>query len=374
MLIERHIFREWLKGFLLSCGVILGILFLSVVYDEFPDLLGYGASIPKVATYFFLLGPTFLPGILPLTLLISILFVFSGLHRNHEITAMRAAGFSLYRISLPIWIAGTALALLLLWLNADLVPRSMDAASAYRESLRDRLLRDSPTAVANIRELGFFEGEVTLDDGQDGSRMWFFDRFDPRTGEARGLHLYERTGDGEDWRRTRASHAQWDPEEKRWRLGPGQTVIYDPATGEPERLQRFEGARLEAGQASPAVMLALRQRPKDLSLFATREILQTLPRGHPEAAPYQVRAHSLLASPLTCLMIVGLAIPFAVAGVRTHPFVGISKSVGLFFFFFILASISTLLGERQILPPVVAAWLPLVAGTITGLILLHRHR
>jgi len=374
MLIALYIFREWLKGFLLAGGLILGILVLSVLYDDFPDLLGYGASASEMATYFFLLGPGFLPGILPLTLLISILFIFSGLHRHNEITALRAAGFSLYRISFPIWIAGTALSLLLLWLNADLVPRSMDAAEAYRETLRDRSLRQSPTAVVDIHELGFFQSSVTLEDGDKGSRMWFFDRFDPRSGEASGLHLYERTQTGEDWRRTRGESAEWLPETQQWRLGQGQRVLYDPTTGEPEQVLRFESTVLEAGQATPEIMLALRQRPKNLSLFAVRKILQTLPRGHPEAAPYEVRYHSLLASPLTCLMIVGLAIPFAVAGVRTHPFVGISKSVGLFFFFFLLASISTLLGERQILAPVIAAWLPLVAGTLTGLGLLYRHR
>ncbi|MEM9227640.1 MAG: LptF/LptG family permease, partial [Verrucomicrobiota bacterium] len=63
--------------------------------------------------------------------------------------------------------------------------------------------------------------------------------------------------------------------------------------------------------------------------------------------------------PFRCLVVVGIAIPFAVAGVRTNPLVGVSKSVGLFVLYFVVASVSRLLGEQGLLPMLVSAWLPL---------------
>ncbi|MGE9293614.1 MAG: LptF/LptG family permease, partial [Puniceicoccales bacterium] len=55
-----------------------------------------------------------------------------------------------------------------------------------------------------------------------------------------------------------------------------------------------------------------------------------------------------------------IAIPFAVAGVRTNPVVGVSKSVGLFALYYVVSSVCRMLGEQSLLPLLISAWLPLV--------------
>ena len=55
---------------------------------------------------------------------------------------------------------------------------------------------------------------------------------------------------------------------------------------------------------------------------------------------------------------VGIAVPFALAGVRTNPMVGVSKAMGFFAIFYVLMSIASIFGERQIIPAMLAAWIP----------------
>ena len=55
---------------------------------------------------------------------------------------------------------------------------------------------------------------------------------------------------------------------------------------------------------------------------------------------------------------VGIAVPFALTGVRTNPMVGVSKAMGFFAIFFVLISIASIFGERQIIPAMLAAWIP----------------
>lgn len=45
-----------------------------------------------------------------------------------------------------------------------------------------------------------------------------------------------------------------------------------------------------------------------------------------------------MVQPFACIIVVAIAIPFSVAGVRTNPMVGVSKTVGLFFVYFVLDS------------------------------------
>ena len=58
------------------------------------------------------------------------------------------------------------------------------------------------------------------------------------------------------------------------------------------------------------------------------------------------------------LIVIAIAIPFAVSGVRVNPAVGVSKSIGLFFLYYLLSNFAASLATKQILDPMFAAWLP----------------
>ena len=117
-LIDRYVFKEWAVGFALTLGVIVGILILQNMYDSLPDLLDVGASVSEVCYYYTLSLPAYLPAILPIAFLVSLLFSLGTQHRNNEIIAMRASGASLLRISRSLWLAGLALSGLLFYLTA----------------------------------------------------------------------------------------------------------------------------------------------------------------------------------------------------------------------------------------------------------------
>ena len=71
----------------------------------------------------------------------------------------------------------------------------------------------------------------------------------------------------------------------------------------------------------------------------------------------------LLADTLGPLIILAIAIPFAASGVRVSPAVGVSKSIGLFFLYYVLSNLAVVLGGRGYLEPVWAAIMPNLAMT-----------
>ena len=108
-LIDRYVLKEWAMAFALTLGVVLGILILQNMYDSLPDLMEAGADVNQIVFYYVLALPGHMPTILPITFLVSLLFSMGSLHRNNEITAIRAAGCSLFRISRALWLAGLLL-------------------------------------------------------------------------------------------------------------------------------------------------------------------------------------------------------------------------------------------------------------------------
>ncbi|CAA6676792.1 MULTISPECIES: LptF/LptG family permease [unclassified Lentimonas] len=353
-LIDRYILKEWAVGFALTLGVIVGILILQNMYDSLPDLLEIGASVGEVAFYYVLALPAYLPAILPIAFLVSLLFSLGTLHRNNEITAMRASGAGLFRITRSLWGAGLVLSGLLFYLTASLVPQSVERARTFFENLEYAALADDNTQA---KELGLVYN-LGFDNRKDG-RLWFMDRFSERAWLGLGVNVHTRGADGQELNRISASEAYYDDTQRHWVFLNGRELMLDPETGDPLRTLQFKEKTFEAFDEDPTLMLALHKKPKSLSLFELRRIIETVPpEENPAVDAYLVRYYSLLAAPFSCLVVVGLAVPFAVSGVRTNPMIGISKCMGYFLVFYILMSVATILGDRQLIPALMAAWLP----------------
>ena len=109
-------------------------------------------------------------------------------------------------------------------------------------------------------------------------------------------------------------------------------------------------------------MLIIDRKPTELSFNQLRRITEYFSaEDNPKFLRYEVRYYSLLFDTLGPLIIIAIAIPFAVSGMRVSPAVGVSKSVGLFFIYFILTNIATPLGAKGILEPMWAAMMPNLA-------------
>ncbi|MFU8848156.1 MAG: LptF/LptG family permease [Opitutales bacterium] len=352
-LIDRYIFKEWLVGFALTMGVIVGILILQNMYDSLPDLLDAKASAGQILFYYALALPSYLPAILPIAFLVSLLFSLGGLHQNNEIVAMRASGASLFRISRSLWGAGLFLSLLLFYLTALVVPKTVEQARTFFENLEFASAENSEQAERKsmLYNLGF-------DNRKDG-RLWFMNRFNERAWLGLGVNVHTRDAAGTELSRIAAREAYYDDTNGHWVFLDGRELLFDPATGDPLRSLPFKEKIFEDFDEDPSLMLGLHKKPKELSLFELRRIIDSVPaEENPVVHAYEVRYLSLLAAPFSCLVVVGIAVPFAVSGVRASPMIGVSKCLGLFAFFYVLISLATIFGERQIIPTAVAAWLP----------------
>ena len=57
-LIDRYILKEWVQGFALILGLIVGILILQNMYDSLPDLLDMEARMEEIIFYYALALPS----------------------------------------------------------------------------------------------------------------------------------------------------------------------------------------------------------------------------------------------------------------------------------------------------------------------------
>lgn len=81
------------------------ILLMQFVWMHIKDLVGKGVEISVLAEFFIYAVSSVVPLALPLAILLASLMTFGNLGEKSELTAMKAAGISLFRIMRPLTIA-----------------------------------------------------------------------------------------------------------------------------------------------------------------------------------------------------------------------------------------------------------------------------
>lgn len=102
--IDSYILKRFFTLFVMTFMIVIFILLMQFLWKHFADLVGKGIGWDILAEFFMYAIATLVPLALPLALLLASLMTFGNLGENFELTAMKSAGISLFRIILPLTI------------------------------------------------------------------------------------------------------------------------------------------------------------------------------------------------------------------------------------------------------------------------------
>lgn len=368
-LLDRYLLREWLKILGLILCATMGLLLMQALYDDFRDLLEINVGFDEILTYYAVLMPSYFSIVLPLALLLSLLFVLGKLHRNNEIMAIRAAGLNIFSTTRALWLAGVVACGITLLLNARVVPWSVERARSLKESYRIQAQLKMPmtSSVGMVQSVAF--------DNHRANRMWYINRYSRIEQKAYGVTVSELDARRREKTRLMAREAVYDTAKRQWSFHDGREVWFDVEAGEVMRSVVFKDKTVPHFNEDPQLMMLIDRKPGELSFFELERIVDYFTaEDNPKVTRYAVRYYGLLADTLGPLIILAIAVPFAVSGVRVSPVVGVSKSIGLFFVYYLLSNAASLFGGKGYMDPLWAACLPNLAMIGIGAYLFGRMR
>jgi lipopolysaccharide export system permease protein len=372
-LLDRYLLRELI--FPLACCLCGFLMFwiFSNLFGELADFQKKHLLARDIAEYYLVSTPEFLGIVLPLGLLLALLYSLTNLARHHEITAMRAAGISLWRLCLPYFLVGLCGSLVLLVSNELVVPDSSDRA----EQILNRRLNPASAASSKtkVTHLGFKNSR--------DNRTWQIGQYDIITGAMKGPQVVWQLSDGSSrWliaaraERTNGVWTFYDAQVYREEPRPGEwlkPLVQTQVLPMPEFSETPDQIKSEVKLANSISIKGTRKADVPIS-----ELLNYL-RFHPrltrsDHAWIFTRLHGRLAAPWTCLVVVLIAIPFGAGSGRRNIFVGVASSLVICFAYFVLQQLSLALGTGDYLAPWLAAWLPNLSFGIAGLWMTLRVR
>ena len=136
--IDIYLLRNFLELFLATFFIAIFILLMQFMWLHVNDLVGKGIGISVLAEFFLYATAAVVPLALPLAILLSSLISFGNLAEKFELTAMKAAGISLFRIMRPLTIAVAFLSVGAFYFSNNVLPKSQMKLWALIFSLRQK--------------------------------------------------------------------------------------------------------------------------------------------------------------------------------------------------------------------------------------------
>ena len=181
-LLHRYLLRQLVAPFFFALAALTGFMLISQVAKKFGALVGKGLPWAVITEVFVLSLPFIIAMTLPMAVLLAVLYTFSHLAADNEITAMRANGISIYQILAPVLLWGVFMAAFNLAFVDQVLPRS----NARLRSLLIDIGR---------KKAAFGLREQVINEVPPSKYFIRASRIDAATGRLKGVTIYDVGGE-----------------------------------------------------------------------------------------------------------------------------------------------------------------------------------
>lgn len=181
-IIDRYILKAHIGPFLFAFVTITFVLILQFFATFADRFMGKGISFTSIIELIALQSAWMVGLAAPMAVLVAVVMAFGSMTTTSEMTVFRATGISLYRIMIPVLVAGFLLSLCVERFNNVVLPKS----NYYAKSMMVDIARSKP--LFGLTENAF----STLLDGYS----IFVRKSDDGSKELRGIVIYDATRHG----------------------------------------------------------------------------------------------------------------------------------------------------------------------------------
>jgi len=123
-ILSRYILRQHIPPLLYALAALTFAMLVNQVAKQFGNFVGKGLPWGVIFEVFALSIPFIVAMTLPMAVLVAVLYTFSHLAADNEVTAMKASGVSVGRILTPVLGGATLIGVIALLWNDQVLPRS----------------------------------------------------------------------------------------------------------------------------------------------------------------------------------------------------------------------------------------------------------
>jgi LPS export ABC transporter permease LptF/LPS export ABC transporter permease LptG len=357
-ILDIYVIRGWLVYFAILLIAFTGVYLIFDFFQVLGDIVRNQIPVRVVVDYYRFLFPQVVYLMLPLSILVATLVNFGLLTKTNQVTAIKSAGISLYRLSVPV-LALSALLSAGMFLFAD---RVLPETNQRQNGLRNEI-KGKPAQT-------FFRPDHQWIFGSS-SRIYNYTFFDPDQNIFANLSVFE--FDPDTFRMTRrlqAARAVWEPSIHGWILENGWSRDFngDRVT----KFATFPVATFKELAEEPGYFKKEVKPSEQMSALELRRYIADLSQSGFDVVRLSVQFYRKFSFPLIAFVITLIGIPFSFTMGAKGALTGIALSIGIAIVYWSTSSLFEAMGNLSQLPPAMAAWSPDILFGLAGTYLLLR--
>jgi lipopolysaccharide export system permease protein len=369
--LNRYIILDYLVIFLAALGLITFVMTVGALVKA-VDLMARGISPMLIVKFFFLNIPYILSFSMPISTLFAALILFGRLSMDSEISAMKACGISLWRLTAPLILLSILFSAICVYINCEVSPA---AKYANRELLRTAGVEEPVNLLEEGRFIRDFPGLMIYVGRKNGT-------------EVKDVVAYELDKKGGIKRSVRAKTGDIDadnvsriltvklynvriemPDAKDPNDVSKTTYVnaeYYPIKLDFEKLLKGKPGVMKRGQMQMGQLIdRIRNIDRDFRMLSQED-------KRVERTRLIVEANQRISVAIGCFSFMLIGIPLGVKSHRKETSAGMILSLAIVFAYYLFIVIAKSLADHPELHPNLILWIPLLVAQFTGFWLIKR--
>lgn len=358
--INRYIIKEILSPTLLCIVIFTMVMVLGRAFKLVSLIINEGVSPLDILTLLATLMPTFFSISLPLAFIMGIMIGLGRMSADSEIVALKAAGFGLAKISIPVFALALVFALLTGATNIWLKPWGYKAfATKSFEIVRQK-------AVIGLQPRIFIN--------QFNDLVLYANEIDKQTDQMHGLFIVEKKPDSTSWVFADSGNILTDNKAETVTIQLHEGVVHRQETESSDNYQLIHFRNYEIQpeiKTLGAPKKKSRLKPKELS---TGQLWSHISAGTKVKKAQEIEAefHLRLISPLAPILFVLFGLPFSMQSHRSGRSGGFVMGLVIFLGYYVILSAALTLTKDAAISPWLTFWTTHLLLAVIGSVFLHQ--
>ena len=361
-IIDKYIFKSFVKLYFVILSAFVAIFLVVEFFEKFSKFLGHDPQAIDIMSYFLLRIPYIAILASPVALLLAALFLFHYLNKNNETIAIRTAGMSIIRMSMPIFLFALLISVLMILFGDKILA----ASEQKREYIKDVRIYE--------KEERKFKMRSNLQYKYEDNYLFYIGFFDGYRNKIKHIDITQ-FKDNKVVKKITAREGIWEKGDS----VKSKLVFYNLelrtfSNGRQTSYKKYDKKSFSYINIQPIDLVKSSKDPQEeMDYFELKNYIERLKKIGENYQEELVELNVKISFPLMNLIVLLFAIPISNltkrSSARGLEFV---LAIGISFLYISVLRLGQSLGYNGILSPFFAAWFANIIFAVFGLFLLWR--
>ena len=352
LLLDKYLILSFVKKMMSVLFVFITVFLVVDIIEDVDKMLDYSLGFNQYFLIYFYSIPQYINIAFPMTILISTVMTFTLLQKNNEITALKASGVSIYRLTIPFFIIGIISSFLMFYFENSVVTQS----NIYKSDLEKKYYNKYYNNKINKNILMQISNNKTI----------MIEKFDYRNKTAKNVTIQEFNDN--------KLMSRIDMESLLW--------YEDTWVAKNAKYRSFEKDNIYKDLADSVIRINIRPidliqssiKPSDMDYWSLSSFIERLKINGKEHRKWLVDLYFKTSFPFSNIIMIIFGVALTIKRPKANFLVGLGSSILVIFIYYIMIKTGQTMGYSGILSPFLSVWIANIIFFISGVILLSRTK